>query len=400
MESRIKHIYLKALCITFVIITFSLIIDFYPPKTIPLVATDVADMSALKAEDLVVQGYDSEGRLWASRGMWAYRLDESFSQFQRQYRVPTGVSLFWLRNFAIVRTLTRRHECIELLPSLAGETLAMSAGKLWLKKGDEDFKEVFTLDHYGIGDPGVRNDGLVRASESSLFLGEYFRNTKRGPVKLLRSLDNGLNWETAYEFPPGSIRHIHAVQQDAYSNRLWVLTGDHDHEASIYWSDDGGKQLHSLGTDAQRWRATQVVFTEKSIIWGADVTRVRGNESGIYRWDRELNTLNKLRDVDGAIFYATKLAGDTIVMTTVREGGGNEKDLLTRLYVFSEESESHDIKEIEFGIWKWQGKYAKLRLQRGQGATHLAITVLNQTTHDNALLIIPEAELKKVTGLQ
>ena len=50
--------------------------DYYGPEFIFLEPETIHDLPALrtKGEELIVQDYDSEGNLWATRGLWAYRL--------------------------------------------------------------------------------------------------------------------------------------------------------------------------------------------------------------------------------------------------------------------------------------------------------------------------------------
>ena len=101
-------------------------------------------------------------------------------------------------------------------------------------------------------------------------------------------------------------------------------------------------------------------------------------------------SLDKLSSIQGAVFYATRLEQGTIVMSTNREGGSNEQDEKTRLIVITKDQKIH-VKE--FGQWRWKGKFAKLRFQRGQGAPYLAMTVLNQENYNNQLIIFPESSL-------
>jgi hypothetical protein len=369
-----------------------LIIDYYGPKEIPLEKDHLLGMSVTRAKDLLVQEYDSEDRLWATRGMCAYRLNIQKKSFERQYHVPTGISFYWLRNFTIVRLLTKRPECIELLPSTDGSAVAMSAGRMWHRPSENSkFTQTLKLRHYRIsGDLGIWHGGLVKLYSGSILFGEYFRNSKHTDVRLYRSNDGGKNWDVAYEFPAGQIRHIHAVQQDPYTGKIWVLTGDEGKAAMMLWSSDEGKTLNLLGGGQQKWRVTQLVFTPNDLFWGVDTPKRDSNETGIFQWDKNNDKLKKIANVNGAIYYATRLANGTIIMSTVREGGANETDGKTRLWVITNENE---VNSFVFGTWDWKKKHAKLRFSRNQGAKELAISVLNHKEHNNELILVPEEEL-------
>ena len=92
------------------------------------------------------------------------------------------------------------------------------------------------------------------------------------------------------------------------------------------------------------------------------------------------------------MFYATRLAEGLIVMSTNREGTRNEKNNKTSLWLIDKDK---GILSIEFGSWDSRRKYAKLRFQRTQGHSALAMTVLNHKQYNNELLIFPETSLRE-----
>jgi hypothetical protein len=369
--------------------------DYRGPEYIYLRPDTVFGLSCLRAKDLIVQDYDQMDNLWATRGLVIYQLKKGDSRFKKFAHVPTSLSVYWLRNFSFVRRCTLRPECTEIVPSTSGEICALSAGKMWYRPhGDKRFYKTLKLSHYGKGDQGVRNDGIVRTNDSTVFFGEYFRNKGRTRVRIFVSNNFGKTWKTAYEFPPNKIRHIHALQKDPFSDKMWICTGDLDHEDFVGWSTDDYKTLHPLGQGNQMWRVCQLVFTKEAVYWGADT----GVEelSGIYRWDRENNEIKKLTKVDGAIFFATSLAKGTTIMSTDREHMNNEEDDRTRLFIITKDDK---VRKINCGTWNHHKpgfwfKFALLRFQRSQGGPSLVISCLNQKElPDGDLIIVSEEEL-------
>ena len=376
-------------CIIIAVFAVYLAWDYRGPLEIPLQPDNACGIPCLRAKDLLVQGHDIDGHLWATRGMVAYRLQEGESKFARQYHIPTGLSIFWLRNFSIVRRVTLRPECVELLPMSDGEACAMSAGRMWYRPANGgDFEETLTLPHYGIfTGQGVRNDGLVRLSDSTILFGEYFTNRDRTNVRIYSSKDNGRTWRVSFDFQPGQVRHVHAIQQDPYAEKVWICTGDKDCESMVAWTSDGAKTLNPIGQGTQIWRVCQLVFTKDALFWGTDTGSTA--VSGIYRWDRATHKLTKLVDVQGCMFYATRLAGGTIVMSTNREGARNEKDDKTRLWIVTH---GKNVTSIVCGTRASTRKFAKLRFQRDQGSNYLYMTCLNQKEYDDGDLIVISEE--------
>lgn len=392
-----KNRFLRISLTLLIIIGIYLIFDYLGPAKIRLKEDTAFGFSCQRAKELIVQEYDNEGNLWASRGMIIYKLEKGEKKFKKIAHAPTGINIFWLRNFTLLRKFTLRPECIEMVVTGTGDICTISAGYLWhLPKGKKRFSQTYELSHYGFGDQGVRNDGILSFSDSTVFFGEYFRNFEKKHVRILESNNNGKTWETSYTFQPGEIRHIHALQYDPYLKTHWVCTGDSDLESMLAWSDDEYRTIHSIGSDSQLWRVCQLVFTEKYVYWGTD--NGKKEIAGIYSWNRNDSSITKLLKVDGAIFYGTRLKNGTLVFSCDREGFSNEIDDKTKLYLFSE---GQDIRTIEAGTWKskeegFRFKFAKLRFQRNQNASFLAITCLNQHEFpDGELILIAEDELIK-----
>jgi hypothetical protein len=268
---------------------------------------------------------------------------------------------------------------------------------MWLlKSGEKKFSETCKLAHYGFGDQGIRNDGILNVDGNTVYLGEYFQNPSRTNVNILKSVDGGKGWTKAFDFKPGRIRHIHAIQKDPFSDSLWVCTGDSDEESMIGCSTDEFKTIAEVGKGSQLWRVCQLIFTKDEVIWGTDNGDAK--VAGIYGWNRKTSVLKKYGTIPGAVFFGTQLQGGTIVMSTDREGMPNEKDNKVRLFIMHGDD---SIKVVECGTWNhnkpgFRFKYAFCRFQRYQGGPSLAVTCLNQKElPDSELIIISEEELLK-----
>jgi hypothetical protein len=386
------QLYLFVSIITLILVIIYLTLDYYGPSQICLKSDIVFGFSCLRAKDLVVQENGKNGDLWATRGMIVYKLSNNDNKFRRIAHIPTGFTIYWLRNFSILRKLTIRPECVEMVVNEKGDICALSAGRIWYHtSGNKKFKKTLQLSNYGFGNQGIRNDGIIFINDNSVFFGEYFRNPNKTKVRIFKSIDNLLSWKEAYEFNPGSIRHIHAIQQDPYTEKLWVLTGDKDEESMIAWSNNEFKSIVEIGHGRQLWRTCQLVFTEKELYWATDTSF---DDCGIYRWNKETEEIEKLTKLDGIVSFATRLINGTIVMSIDCEGKKNEIDDRTHLIILTE----NNIETIfDCGTWNhykkgFWFKFAMLRFQRNQGGSSLVITVLNQKELPDAELIIISEE--------
>jgi hypothetical protein len=383
--------------IFFTFLTVYLILDYRGPNEIQLDKSAVFGFKALKAKDLMIQTSDDSGNIWASRGMVIYKLKKGEFVFKRIAHVPTGFSIFWFRNFSIVRRFTLRPECIEMVASSNGSICAMSAGKIWFKSfKSNDFISNHTINHYNKGNQGIFNNGILQKNDSTLFYGEYFRNEKFENVRIYESLDSGLTWHLQHDFAPNEIRHIHAIQKDPYTGDLWVCTGDNLQNSKIGYSSDNFKTINYIGTHSEKFTATQLVFTPEHVYWGADPFNL--DDIGIFRWNRTTKVLDKMTSVRACFFYTTQLKNGTLIFTTDREATDFENDLYTRMVVIEK---SGKIKEVKCGEWdKRNGffrQYAKLRLPRQQSnSPYLILSVLkHKNIEDSDLFLIDENELLK-----
>lgn len=365
------------------------IYDYYGPSKVYLRQDIVFGMSCTRAKHLIVQEYDNNGNLWATRGMIIYKLINGDNKFVRVAQVPTGLSVLWLYNFTIVRKLSLRPECMEIVIDKTENICAFSAGSLWYRLNDsQKFRKSMKLSHYGHGiGRGMLSNGIFGVNNITFF-GEYFDNSEKTNVRIYKSLNKGKTWEVAYEFAAGQTRHIHALMSDPYSGRVWVCTGDKDNESMIGWSDNYFQIVNLVVQGNQVGRSVVLVFTEHAVYWGTDTGIA--NLAGIYRWDKKSNELLKLTKLNASMFYGTRLAKGTIVMSSEVEGSRLEIDEKTRLFIIND---TEKISTLVCGTWNIKKKGyrfspARLRFQRNQGSNSLAITCLNQKEISNGDLII------------
>jgi hypothetical protein len=363
------------------------IIDYHGPKRISLRPGNAFGLDCLKAKDLIVQEYDASGNLWATRGMILYQMLEGDSIFYKFAHLPSGFSFYWLNNFRIIRKLALNSESVETTITKDGQIIALSAGYMWYSSKERNkFKKTLKLTHYGIGiGRGFLSSGLLKVNDEFVFFGEYFRNNQKARVRILKSHKCGKTWNVAYEFQPGAIRHVHALQSDPYSGKLWICTGDNGNESMIGWSDDNFRTINPIGSGSPIWRSCKLVFTEELIYWGTD-TGCEGFQ-GVYRWEKKTMALTKLQKSNGPILFGTRLIAGTIVFSTSR-GLFREENKLTSLIVINING---TISNIKCGTWnnnRYRSSFATLRFQRTQGNKSLAISILNQKEFSEGELLI------------
>lgn len=161
-----------------------------------------------------------------------------------------------------------------------------------------------------------------------IFFGEYLANTERGLIRIYKYASGGDALEVVYTFPEKSIKHIHGIYFDRFTNSLFCLTGDDLHECRILQTFDGFKTAKIIGQGDETWRAVSILFTEKYLYYGMDA-EFRSNY--IYKFDRRTDARSSLGEVNGTIFYS-KQVGDDLFFTTTAENAPSQKENAAALW--------------------------------------------------------------------
>ena len=150
------------------------------------------------------------------------------------------------------------------------------------------------------------------ARNNMFYYGEYRSNPERSPVHVWRLKEGEEKWHPAWRFE--GIRHVHGVFHDPYENSIWVTTGDLDHEAGIWRTDDGFEMLEKVAGGSQKFRAVQLLFTEDHVYFGSDAP---DDKNYIFRMGREGKNVEELAKVGGSVFYGCKVANHLFFSTAV-----------------------------------------------------------------------------------
>ena len=147
-----------------------------------------------------------------------------------------------------------------------------------------------------------------------LYYGEYKSNLGREPVSVHSYNFFLKSWSVSYQIE--GVRHIHGLFSDPYEkNRVWITTGDLDHESKILYTDDEFKSVNPFLEGKQSYRAIYIHFDDTSITYGTDAPDQSNKILTVSRSDGSV--LDQV-DVGGPVFYGG-VAGDLKILTTAVE---------------------------------------------------------------------------------
>ena len=296
--------------------------------------------------DLCVHWY-SDGEILASKGYSICVSKDEGVSFQKTLDIPVPLIT---RILSKVRISSRalRLGVRTLIKLKSGTILAAANKKLFLiQKGKIQpvycFKKGFS----------PLRQGWCEDNRGNCYLAEYFLNNDRSSSsEILKSSDGGQTWNVINIIE--SIRHIHCVQWDPFSQSIYLGTGDRDNESSIRYSQDGGKSWAILGSGDQIFRAVSLLFTKDYIYWGGDAPT---RQNHILRYNRSNKKVEKLVPVNGTVFYSTILKNGTLLFGTTDEGDSEGKNPTTdkKAHIWASRDGTHweDIASWKKDVWPY-----------------------------------------------
>lgn len=168
----------------------------------------------------------------------------------------------------------------------------------------------------------------IEGFEDGFYYGEYTGNPDCKAVAIYyRPIeDKPCQWKKVYEFPAGSITHIHAIIPDKYRKGVIIMTGDSDEGSGIYLFYDNFKNVTTVAGGSQQSRSCVAFVREEGIYYATD-TPFDQNYVYFASEQEEGNWYSEaLAKIDGSCIYGGETQ-DHLVFNTVVETDSEKKGL-------------------------------------------------------------------------
>jgi hypothetical protein len=241
-----------------------------------------------------------------------------------------------------------------LLPLNNGNLIGViRKGIVRLNSGEKIFKKVFDIPR------GTRPLNICKTAEEKIFFGEYFSNLNRNEVHVYGSDDGGKTWDIVYTFARGEIRHIHGIFYDKYRKGCWILTGDIAKECRIIFTDDEFRNLTTVFSGHQHFRAVTMIIKPEGIFVPTDTPL---DKNYIFWIDPENNNMEKIFPVSGSVFYSG-VSGNYLFVSTVVEPSDINKCVYAKIYyihnnkkkwleLYRQKKDSWSMRYFQFGTFR------------------------------------------------
>lgn len=190
-----------------------------------------------------------------------------------------------LSRFKLTRRLLRA-EITSFYTLADGVQLTLAKKGIFRRKKEEkDFVKICSIPR------GSKPLNLCITPAGTIYFGEYFQNVENLPINIykLNVEDGGL--ERVYTFGQGEINHIHGLFFDKYTNRIWVVTGDAEHECIIGYTEDEFNTFVEVFRGGQEYRCCQMFFYEDYIVYCTDSEFIENSVKCIDRMTLEIKVL-------------------------------------------------------------------------------------------------------------
>jgi len=222
------------------------------------------------------------------------------------------------------------------------------------KPNNKQYIKVFSIPR------GVKPMNICVDNNENIYFGEYISNgsfagVERDEVHIYRSTNKGKDWNVCHTFPKNTIRHIHGIFYDAFTNKVWFTTGDRGDECIIGNTPDGFKTINIVKQGGQKYRAVKLLFYKDFIIYGTD-TQVEQNY--IIRFDRNDGKEYIIQEVQGSVLSATNFGNYACIATAIEPSDVNtdpyshlwfSKDGLIWKDIYKAKKDSFSPKYFQFG---------------------------------------------------
>ena len=247
-------------------------------------------------------------------------------------------------NLRILRRFFRTDKCnvfiisqspLKLVIIRSGVVYAFENGKL---------KETLRL----LNCRNILHVDLCRTPSGKLLFGEYGANIKRKLVPIYSSTNEGKSWDIIYKFSPGTIKHIHCVKYDPYSNKIWTFTGDKNGECKILISDENFQSIKILGDGTQLWRACNAFFLKEKVVWMMDSPN---DISYVVHFNRYTEEVKQVYRLNGPLWYSSELANGYFIAATSVEPGYSIRNPYATILISKNLTDWTEVKKFKKDKW-------------------------------------------------
>lgn len=268
--------------------------------------------------------WSDETGCWCTSDHWVFRYEYASGHLRKVFRLPRKQhSILGRTKDVLARSWLRRRFApgvgIDTLVQRTNGDLVLVYDQVYWYSPNRHQREAQALPFAGqpaLASP-LRGGAAVHGQSQHVYFGEYLNGHQRD-IRVARVDVNRQRVEICWTFSRSEIKHVHAIHYDRFRNRLWVCTGDLDHESAFWYTDDEFQTLHRFAGGDQTWRAIAVLFDENGMEWGMDAGQDALAEAinRIFRYDFITEERSERAVIENPAYAACAIEGGSAVVQT------------------------------------------------------------------------------------
>lgn len=262
---------------------------------------------------------------WCARDLWVFRYHYASQSLRPVFRLPPrSNSMTGRLRDAVARSGLKRWLRpgldIDTLVQLPGGDLVVLFDQVYWFDPAQHTRFAQPLPQLGIDPPlamPLRGGLAVHPGSRCAYFGEYLNGHQRA-IRVARVQVDARRVEVCWSFDRSEIKHVHAIHYDRFRKRLWICTGDRDHESAFYYTDDEFRTVHRFAGGDQSWRAIALLFDEHGMEWGMDAGQDAPADAinRIYRHDFRTGERTERAVIGNPAYAGSEWSDGTAVMQT------------------------------------------------------------------------------------
>lgn len=273
--------------------------------------------------------WSDETGCWCTSDHWVFRYEYASGHLRKVFRLPRKQhSILGRTKDVLARSWLRRRFApgvgIDTLVQRTNGDLVLVYDQVYWYSPNRHQREAQALPFAGqpaLASP-LRGGAAVHGHSQHVYFGEYLNGHQRD-IRVARVDVNRQRVEVCWTFSRSEIKHVHAIHYDRFRNRLWVCTGDLDHESAFWYTDDEFQTLHRFAGGDQTWRAIAMLFDENGMEWGMDAGKdaPATTLNVVYRYEFENCRRRKVAVIGNPVYGALDLLDGRALMQSAFEPG-------------------------------------------------------------------------------
>jgi len=342
--------------------------------------------------------WSDEQGCWCTSDHWVFRYEYTTGRLRKVFRLPRKQHglLGGVKDFLARSWLRRRFMPgvgVDTLVQLAAGDLVLVYDQVYLYSPTQHRAVAQALPFSGqpaLASP-LRGGTAVHGQSQHVYFGEYLNGHQRD-IRVARVDVARQCVEVCWTFSRSDIKHVHAIHYDRFRNRLWVCTGDLDHESAFWYTDDEFQTVHRFAGGDQTWRAIAMLFDETSMEWGMDAGKDAPADAlnRAYHLDFATGQRTERCVIGNPAYAACPMGHDAaILQTTFEPGRPQETPASATLWHRCGDGPWRECFEVPYQEQThcWSGRYGAILIPGGRSPQNqLLMTPVNTARHNGRML--------------